>query len=228
MGEMVTFASNGSTAPGYLAVPESGSGPAVVLIQEWWGLVPHITDLADRLAAEGFVTLAPDLFRGEKTSEPDEAAKKLMTLDRDRAAKDIAGAAAYLVGWADVTSEHAAAVGFCMGGSLAVWSADASDRINTIVGFYPAMPLEGFTPEPSAYAGRHVQLHLDEHDGGAEDPGIAAAVEALRAAGAQVEVFDYAGTGHAFFNDARPEVYDREAAALAWSRTLDFLRAHLD
>jgi carboxymethylenebutenolidase len=227
MGEMVTFASNGSDAPGYLAVPAGGSGPGVVLIQEWWGLVPHIVDLADRLAAEGFVTLAPDLYHGEKTTEPDEAAKKLMALDRERAARDIAGAAAYLVGAAGVASEHAAAIGFCMGGSLAVWSADASDRISTMVGFYPAMPWEGFTPDPSAYAGRHIQLHLDEHEGGTSEPNLVAAVEALRAAGAEVEAFEYAGTGHAFFNDARPEVYHPQAAALAWSRVLDFLRTNL-
>jgi carboxymethylenebutenolidase len=227
MGEMVTFASNGDEAPGYLAVPSGGSGPGVVLIQEWWGLVPHIIDLADRFAREGFVTLAPDLYRGETTTEPDEAAKRVMALDRDRAAKDIAGAAAYLVGWSDVTSEHAGAIGFCMGGSLAVWSAEASDRISTIVAFYPAMPWEGFTPEPSAYAARYVQLHLDEHEGGSGEPQVAAAVRSLSAAGADVEVYEYPGTGHAFFNDTRPEVYNPEAAALAWSRSLDFLRTHL-
>jgi carboxymethylenebutenolidase len=228
MGEIVTFASNGGDAPGYLAVPAGGSGPGVVLIQEWWGLVPHIVDLADRLAAEGFVTLAPDLYHGEKTTEPNEAAKKLMALDRERAARDIAGAATYLVGAAGVASEHVAAVGFCMGGSLAVWSADASDRISTMVGFYPAMPWDGFTPDPGAYAGRHIQLHLDEHEGGTSEPNVVAAVEALRAAGAEVEMFDYPGTGHAFFNDARPEVYHPQAAALAWSRALDFLRTNLD
>src|SRR6202043_2631124 len=79
MGEIVEFASNGSTAQGYLAVPESGSGPGVVVIQEWWGLVDHIKDVADRLAAEGFVALVPDLYHGQTASnrEPDEAGKLL-------------------------------------------------------------------------------------------------------------------------------------------------------
>lgn len=227
MGETVSFASNGDEAPGYLAVPSRGSGPGVVLIQEWWGLVPHIIDLANRLAAEGFVTLAPDLYRGKSTTEPDEAGKRLMALDRERAAKDIAGAAAYLAARSDVTAHTVGAIGFCMGGSLAVWSADASEHISTIIGFYPAMPWDGFTPEPSRYAGRHVQLHLDEGSGGSGEPQVAAAVDSLRAAGAHVEVFDYPGTHHAFFNDSRPEVYDGEAAALAWSRSIDSLRTHL-
>ena len=69
MGDFVTYASNGGTSEGYLALPKSGAGPAVVVIQEWWGLVPHITDLAERFAAAGFVTLAPDLFHGAKTTE---------------------------------------------------------------------------------------------------------------------------------------------------------------
>ncbi|MDQ1709134.1 MAG: carboxymethylenebutenolidase [Frankiaceae bacterium] len=228
MGELVTFASNGDEAQGYLAVPGSGAGPGVVVIQEWWGLVPHVRDLADRFAAEGFIALAPDLYHGESTTEPDEAAKRAMALDRRRAARDIAGAAAHLTGWADVLSEHVATVGFCMGGSLAIWSAEASDRISTMVGFYPAMGWDDFAPEPADYGGTYVQLHLDEHEGGAAAPGIVAAMEALRGAGATVEPYDYAGTGHAFFNDTRPEVYDADAAALAWSRTLAFIREHLE
>ncbi|MEO6714361.1 MAG: dienelactone hydrolase family protein [Mycobacteriales bacterium] len=227
MGELVTFASNGDQTQGYLALPESGKGPGVVVIQEWWGLVPHIRDLADRFAAEGFIALAPDLYRGETASEPDEAAKRAMALDRARAARDIAGAAAHLTGWADVLSEHVATVGFCMGGSLAIWSAEASDRISTMVGFYPAMRWDDFAPEPADYGGTFVQLHLDEHEGGSTAEGVASAMEALRAAGAHVDAYDYPGTGHAFFNDDRPEVYDADAAALAWSRTLDFLRTHV-
>lgn len=227
MGEMVTFASDAGEVPGYLARPAGGSGAGVVLIQEWWGLVPHITDLADRLAAEGFVTVAPDLYRGESTTEPDIAAKALMALDRERAAKDIAGAAAYLLSRSDVTSQQIGTIGFCMGGSLAVWAADSSADIAAMVGFYPAMPWTGFSPQPDGYAGRYVQLHLDEGDGGSDEPQVVAAVESLRVAGAAVEVIDYPGTHHAFFNDTRPEVYDADATRLAWSRSLDFLRAHL-
>src|SRR5687767_15884199 len=98
MGEIVDFPSNGSSGQGYLALPESGSGPGVVVIQEWWGLVGHIKDLCERFAAEGFVALAPDLYHGETTSEPDEAGKLMMELDIEHAAKDMTGAARYLAG----------------------------------------------------------------------------------------------------------------------------------
>ena len=92
MGEMIEFPSNGGTCPGYLATPESGSGPGVIVIQEWWGLVPHIKDVADRFAKEGFVALAPDLYRGKAATEPDEAGKYMMALDMAQAAKDLSGA----------------------------------------------------------------------------------------------------------------------------------------
>lgn len=226
MGEMVTFASNGTDAPGYLAVPDRGAGPAVVVIQEWWGLLPHIRDVADRFSAEGFFALAPDLYRGASTTEPDEAAKRLMALDRERACADIAGAAAYLGALDGVTSRSVGAVGFCMGGSLAVWAGQASRAITAMVGFYPAMPWERFSPQAGEYADRHVLLHLDEHEGGTGEPKVVAAMAALRSAGATVEAQDYPGTGHAFFNDTRPEVYNPEAAQAAWSRTIDFLSAH--
>src|SRR2546423_9015011 len=103
MGEMVGYPSNGGTSEGYLAVPSGGSGPAVVVIQEWWGLVPHIREVAERFAEAGFVALAPDLFHGVHTTEPDEAGKLVMGLAMDQAARDMAGAADYLTGRADVT-----------------------------------------------------------------------------------------------------------------------------
>jgi hypothetical protein len=90
MGEMVEFASNGGTGGGYLAAPEVGAGIGLIVIQEWWGLVPHIKEVCDRFAAEGFTALAPDLYHGTtvKNSEPDEAGKLLMALNLDQAAKD--------------------------------------------------------------------------------------------------------------------------------------------
>ena len=87
MGEMVSFASNGDSCEGYLATPKSGHGPGVIVVQEWWGLVDHIRDVADRFAAEGFVALAPDFFHGASTDEPDEAQRLLMGLAMDRAAR---------------------------------------------------------------------------------------------------------------------------------------------
>ena len=96
MGEIVEFASNGSTAHGYLAPASSGAGPGVIVIQEWWGLVPHIHDVCDRFAAEGITALAPDLYRGEQTTEPDEAGKLMMALNIDEAADHMSGAVDFL------------------------------------------------------------------------------------------------------------------------------------
>ncbi|HEU0129614.1 MAG TPA: dienelactone hydrolase family protein [Mycobacteriales bacterium] len=227
MGEQVTFASNGDSAEGYLALPGSGSGPGVIVIQEWWGLVPHVRDVADRFAAEGFVALAPDLYHGATTTEPDEAGKLLMGMAMDRAAKDIAGAASYLVSRAETSGERIGAVGFCMGGSLALWSATLSPEIAVAVGFYPAVPWERMSPTWSSYDGKAAALHTAEGDGGPEAEGIQTAKRAIEAAGGTVDVYGYPGTEHAFFNDARPDVYDPEAAALAWERTLTLLRSRL-
>ncbi len=224
MGELVRYPSNGGTSEGYLAVPESGTGPGVVVIQEYWGLVPHIVSLADRFAQAGFVALAPDLFHGVKATEPDEAGKLVMGLAMDQAARDIAGAAAHLAGLPAVTGPISC-VGFCMGGSLALWSATLSPEIVAAVGFYPAMPWERMSPKWGNYQGKRALVHCSEGDGTSAAPGIRTAVAAIEAAGGAVTVYDYPGTHHAFFNDDRPESYDRAAAATSWARTLEFLRA---
>ena len=153
MGEMVSFSSNGGTAEGYLAVPDTGAGPAVIVIQELWGLVGHVTDVVDRFAGEGFVALAPDLYHGKSTSEPDEARKLNMGLAMDAAARDIAGAATYLTGRVENTGRGIGCVGFCLGGSLALWSATLSQDIIATVGFYPALPWARMSPTWSRYAG---------------------------------------------------------------------------
>ncbi|MEP6464275.1 MAG: dienelactone hydrolase family protein [Frankiaceae bacterium] len=227
MGEMVQFASNGSSAQGYLATPPGGSGTGIVVIQEWWGLVPHIESVCDRFAAQGYVALAPDLFHGVSTRGPDEAGKLLMGLAMDQAAKDIAGAAAYLTGRSDVTGAGVGVVGFCMGGSLALWAATLSDDVRAAVAFYPGMPWERMSPTWQRYEGKAALIHADEHEGGSAAAGIQQAAEAIRAAGGEVELADYPGTEHAFFNDDRPEVYHPQAAAEAWQRTLDFFSQRL-
>jgi carboxymethylenebutenolidase len=225
MGEKVTFASNGDSAEGYLATPPGGFGPGLIVIQEWWGLVPHVEDLADRFAREGFVALAPDLFHGTTTREPDEAMKLLMGLAMDRAAKDIAGAAAYLSGRDDTNGSGIGAVGFCMGGSLALWSATLSSDVVAAVGFYPGLPWERMSPTWASYAGKAAMVHGAEGDGGTGGEGIQAAKKAIEQAGGEVTLYDYPGTQHAWFNDTRPEVYSAEHAPVAWKRTIDFLRA---
>jgi carboxymethylenebutenolidase len=224
MGEMVSYASNGGTSEGYLAKPESGAGPAVIVIQEWWGLVPHIKEIVERFASAGFVALAPDLYHGVQTTEPDDARRLLMGLAMDQAAKDIGGAANYLTTLPGVP-ERVATVGFCAGGSLAIWSATLSDKIVATVGFYPGFPWERMSPQWSNYGGKATLVHASEEDGTSSAPGIQQAKTAIETAGGKVTLHDYAGTHHAFFNDDRPEVYDDQAATLAWARTLEFLRS---
>ncbi len=226
MRETVSFPSDGGTTAGYLARPASGRGPGVIVIQEWWGLVGHITSVADRFAAEGFLALAPDLFHGASTGEPDEAERLMMGLAMDRAAQDIGGAARYLSGLDGCTGK-VGAVGFCMGGSLALWSAALTDDVTAAAGFYPAIPWETMRPDWSRYAGKAAVIHCSEEDGLSAAEGIQTARKAIEAAGGEVTLYDYPGTSHAFFNDDRPEVYDHDAATLGWARTLDLLRTRL-
>lgn len=227
VGEMVSFPSNGDTSEAYLAVPASGSGAGVIVVQEWWGLVGHIEDVADRFADEGYVALAPDFYHGAKTDEPDEAQRLLMGMAMDRAAKDIQGAARYLVGRDEVTSTGVGAVGFCMGGSLALWSGALADEVKVAVAFYPALPWEKMSPTWGNYTNKSAMIHACESDGTSKAPGVQTAIKGIQAAGGDVEVYDYPGSQHAFFNDERPEVHDKDHARKSWRRTLDLLGSRL-
>jgi carboxymethylenebutenolidase len=225
MGSMVDFAVNGTSTPGYLAAP-AGGGAGVLVIQEWWGLVPHIKDVCERFAAARFAALAPDLYHGRETAEPDEAGKMMMAMDLPRVAKDMVGAVDHLAGHPAVTSDGIAVVGFCMGGGLALWLSTLSEAVAACVPFYGAVPWAevkpDYTTSRAAYLG-----HYSEHDDWAS-PAVARATEAeLRATGHEATFHVYPGTGHAFFNDDRPEAYHAEAATLAWDRTIEFLRRTL-
>jgi carboxymethylenebutenolidase len=224
MGEMVSFPANGRTADGYLALPASARGPGVLVIQEWWGLVDHIKELADRFAREGFVALAPDLYHGEKTKSPDQAGKLLMALNIAETAKDLRGAATYLRSRPEVQSTKIAAVGFCMGGQLALFGATAHpDVINAAVDFYGIHPK--VDPDVSKLSGP-VLAHFGRRDKSVNEQTARALVDRIKAAGKTVEAHFY-DADHAFFNDQRPEVYHRPSADLAWDRTLEFLRRAL-
>jgi carboxymethylenebutenolidase len=223
-GEMVEFESNGGSARGYLAAPESGAGPGVVVLQEWWGLVPHIEDVCDRFAAEGFVALAPDLYHGEQTRSPDEAGKLMMALDIARAERDMRGAVEFLLSREGVRGESVGTVGFCMGGVLSLYAASKSRRVGACVVFYGIHP----KVEPDLESLRAPVLGIYAEKDQFVPPAAARALEErLKALGKDAEFHVYPGTDHAFFNDTRPEVHDAEAAADAWRRTLDFLRRHL-
>jgi carboxymethylenebutenolidase len=224
----VDFPSNGSTGGGYLAPAHEGAGLGVVVVQEWWGLVDHIVDVCDRFAAEGFTALAPDLYHGKTVpnKEPDEAAKALMALDLERAARDLSGAVDYLQAHDAVRGHGVAIVGFCMGGGLALWLATLRpDAVRAAVPFYGIAP-KGAEPNWSAMTAA-VEGHYAEHDDMASPDAVAAFEARLTDLGKEVRIFTYPNTGHAFFNDTRPEVYEEDAARQAWVRTLEFLRAKL-
>lgn len=228
MSKAVTVTSGAGELPAYLAVPDSGRGPGIVVIQEWWGLVPHIRDVADRLAEAGFVALAPDLFRGVATTEPDEAAKLMMGLSVGEAASDIAAAADYLVRTGHVPSDRVGAMGFCMGGGLALLAPTVSPHIDCTAAFYPAMPWPDYHPAWAHYSGREALVHQCESDIPSTGADIARYAEQIAEHGGIAIIETYPGTHHAFFNDDRPEVYDAKAAALAWDRSLAMFHRRLD
>ena len=223
MGEMVPFPSNGKNAEGYLVKPASGRGPGVIVIQEWWGLNGNIKDIADRLAGEGFVALAPDLYHGQVTAEPDEAMKIMMSMQVDQAARDLTGAVDYLVGLDATTGSKAGCVGYCMGGGLSLVLATMKPEIGACVIYYGV--LQG-QPALKDIQGA-VLGHYAEHDQFASPEAGRALEQQLKDLGKQAEFYVYPGTEHAFFNDTRPEAYKADAAKLSWERTLAFYREHL-
>ena len=222
MGEMVEFKSNGGTCTGYLA---GTSGQGVIVIQEWWGLVPHITDIADRFAAEGFVALAPDMYHGEATDEPDLAGKLLMSMNLATAGKDLSGAVDLLQERTGRTK--VGVTGFCMGGGLALMAACLRpDAIAAAAPFYGGMRPDTVIEWDNLAA--VVEGHYAATDRGTAAPEAVKELEAtLRAKGKNATFHVYPGTQHAFFNDTRPEVYDAAVAKTAWDRTLALFRANL-
>lgn len=210
--------------PGIMATPATGSGPGVIVVQEWWGLVPHIHEVCDRLAAAGFTALAVDHYRGAMTTEPDEAQKAMLGLEVARAATDFAVAARFLVGHDACSTAELGAVGFCMGGGLALLAPTVAPQIAVTSAFYPAMPWPDFAPDWTKYAGKRALVHEAESDEEWAGPRIAEYVAAIRDAGGTAEVYEYPDSVHAFYNDARPEVFQPANAALAWERTLEAFR----
>jgi carboxymethylenebutenolidase len=221
-GSMVKIPTNGATTPGYLATPASGKGPGVLVIQEWWGLVPHIKNVCDRFAAEGFSALAPDLYHGQTASEPDGAGKLLMALNIAQAEKDLRGAAKFM-------AEHSStakigAVGFCMGGQLALFAGTVNPSVGAVVDFYGIHP--NVKPDYTKLSGPVLGLFAEKDQ--FVTPQTAREVDAaIKKAGKASEIHIYSNVDHGFFNDERAEVYDKAAAEDAWRRTLSFFRRHL-
>ena len=230
MAETVSFASNGSTASGYLVRPASGSGPGVLLIQEWWGLDNSLKVTADRLAAAGFVALAPDLYHGELAGhdEMDKAAHLMQSMPADRAGRDMSGAIDYLAGLDGVTGRGLGVIGFCMGGMLSlIIAAQRPDKIKAAVPFYgfPQGPAEPDWTQLSA----KVRGHMAENDDFFAPDAAVALEQKLRALGKDVTFTVHAGTGHAFMGPHNAlGTLNEELAAQIWPTTLAFLHDTLD
>jgi carboxymethylenebutenolidase len=220
----VTFASNGDEAYGYLALPASGSGPGVIVIQEWWGLTTHIAHMADRLAGEGYVALAPDLYGGATTHDEGEALQLLLKLPVDRAARDLRGAVDYLLSRDEVVGETVGVVGFCMGGSFALQLAvQEGDKVAAAVAFYPT----AFMPDDYAGLQAPVLIHIPDADQ-INPPTLAEELNQKISAAARTKPeIDHYPAGHAFLNEEDLlGTYDAEQAIIAWDRTVAFMRAH--
>jgi carboxymethylenebutenolidase len=201
------------------AYRSNGGGRPVVVLQEYWGVVPQICDVADRLAAAGFDVAVPDLYDGVATEDREEAASLMMAIDVDTAHRRVERTVAWMrPGEDDVT---AGCVGFCMGGGLALSLASASPTIGAAVVFYGFVPWEGVTlrwadPPP-------LQLHYAGEDRFAPTELGKEIAAATRAAGGDTELWIYPGAQHAFLDDTRPESHDAASTELAWERTVRFL-----
>jgi carboxymethylenebutenolidase len=219
MGDRIEFDTPAGPASGYRAAPEGEPRAGLVVIQEWWGLVPHICDVADRFAAEGYLVLAPDIYHGRSTVDAEEAHHLMDGLDWGRAAAEIGGAVASL---RTAGATKVGVVGYCMGGALAVIAAlGGVDAYNAYYGFPPtgAAPVDSITAPGLIFFG--------EHEDSFSVPDAEAFAVRQRATGRDAEVIVFPGAGHAFFNDTRAEAYVADAAEAAWERTLAFFARNL-
>lgn len=229
MAETVSFKSNGSTASGYLAKPKSGSGPGVLVIQEWWGLDSGIKTMTDRLAEAGFVALAPDLYHGELAghTEMDKAGKLMHEMPPDRAAKDMSGAVDYLASNPAVTSNGIGVVGFCMGGMLAfLIAANRGDKVKAVVPFYgfPQGPAEPDWAKMTAV----VSGHMAENDSFFPPTGAKTLETKLRGMGKNVTLTVHPGTGHAFMAPHNAlGTLNQKLADQIWPQVVSFLKTNL-
>ena len=228
-GRMIEFDSAGTPAPGYLATPDTATGPGVVVLHAWWGLTEPFRQVCDRLAQAGFIALAPDLYRGKSTNSVEEAEALGSALDQNEQQwrGDIAGALRYLRqhGAATPADGRGAFVcaGFSLGGAYALdTSVTLASEIAAVVVFYDTYPGLEYDRAQAAYL-----CHYAEDDQFVSAANVAQMEREMHAAGRPATIYTYPGTKHWFFEPNRPDAYDAAAAALAWERTLAFLNTEL-
>lgn len=224
MGDIITFESSGQTLQGYLASAQQSGAPGLIVMQEWWGLVDHVKDLCERFAAAGFNALAPDLYAGRSTKRPDEAGKLMMALDIAGAERTMRAAVDQVLAAPGTRPGRVGAVGFCMGGQLALYAAAENVKIGAAVDFYGIHP--SVTVDVAKVSGP-VLAYFAEHDTYVDHKAMVGLVQAFAAHGKRLEVHRLLDAHHAFMNDTRPEVYHPEHAEAAWARTVAFFHQHL-
>ena len=223
--EDATFKSGDETVSGFLAMPESGGRhPALVVIHEWWGLNDWVKEQARKFAEQGYVALAPDLYRGQIATDPSQAHELSRGMPQDRAVRDLKAAFAYLATRSDVDKAKIGSVGWCMGGGLSLQLAVHEPQLAACVVNYGAMPTDAADIQKI-----HAPVlgNFGADDRGIPPSAVKAFGEALDAAGKTGDVKIYEGAGHAFQNPNNKAGYRAEAAANAWKRMVDFFNRTL-
>jgi carboxymethylenebutenolidase len=223
--ETVTFPSGKDTVSGYLVEPEkAGKYPALIVIQEWWGLNDWVKEQTQKLAEQGYVALAPDLYRGKVATNPGEAHELMRGMPQDRAVADLNGAFAYLSAKNNVDPVRIGSMGWCMGGGLSLQLAIHQPKLAACVVNYGALPTDP-TDIAQIYAPVLGNFGADDH--GITPDDVHAFEKSMGKHGRLVSIKIYDGAGHGFMNENNQSAYRPEATTEAWKRVMEFLDALL-
>lgn len=225
-GAIVKTSRSDPGAQGYLALPEKpgDARPAIILIQEWWGLTDWIKQNADRYAAKGYVVIAPDLYRGKVAADADEAHQLMRGLPDDRAMADMKAAFDFLAVRADVDPKRIAVAGWCMGGGYALSLALAEPRLAGVIINYGRLVSDA---EKLKKLEAPVQGNFGGTDKGISVEDVRAFETALKTNGTVTDIMIFESSGHGFMNPNNTKGYDAKAAEKAWARMDSFLEKHL-
>ena len=223
--EMVEFKSGNDTVSGFLALPGTpGAHAAIVVIHEWWGLNDWVKEQAEKLAGQGYVALAVDLYRGKVATDAAQAHELMRGLPQDRGIKDLQAAMTYLATRKDVKPDRLGAIGWCMGGGFSIQLAVHDPRLRACVVNYGALPTD---PNDLQQIGAAVLGNFGADDRGITVADVEAFKKAMTNAQRAFEVKIYPGAGHGFENPNNKDGYRPEAAADAWTRTINFFKSIL-